>query len=60
MPNAVPQSSQNADKGAFSAPHVAQGLDNGLPQIAQNFRPVVLPVPHLRHRIAPLPKENDD
>src|SRR5713226_542722 len=56
VPNAVPQSSQNVDKGAFCAPHVEQGLDNGLPQTAQNFRPVVLSVPHLTHRIAPPPQ----
>ena len=50
--SAVPQSSQNADEGAFSAPHFAQRLDSELPQAAQNFLPVVLSVPHLLQRIA--------
>ena len=50
--SAVPQSSQNADAGAFSAPHFGQRLDNGLPQAAQNFLLVVLSVPHLVQRIA--------
>jgi hypothetical protein len=49
----VPQSSQNADEGAFSAPHAGQGLESKLPQTAQNFRPVTLSVPHLSHRITP-------
>jgi hypothetical protein len=48
----VPQSSQNADEGAFSAPHLGQRLDNGLPHAAQNFLFVVLSVPHLVQRIA--------
>ena len=54
--SAAPQSSQNADEGAFSAPHFGQRLDNGLPQVAQNFLPVVLSFPHLVQRIA-LPSE---
>jgi hypothetical protein len=48
----VPQSSQNADDGAFSAPHFGQRLDSGLPHAAQNFLLVVLSVPHLVQRIA--------
>jgi hypothetical protein len=43
----VPQSSQNADEGAFSAPHFGHFLDSGLPHAAQNFLLVVLSVPHL-------------
>jgi hypothetical protein len=50
--SAVPQSSQNADAGAFSAPHFGQRLDSGLPHAAQNFLPLVLSVPHLVQRIA--------
>jgi hypothetical protein len=49
--SAVPQSSQNADDGAFSAPHFGQRPDRGPPQAAQNFLPVVLSVPHLVQRI---------
>ena len=48
----VPQSSQNADEGALSAPHFGQGLDIGLPQAAQNFLPLVLSVPHLVQRMS--------
>jgi hypothetical protein len=43
--------------GAFSAPHFGQRLDSGLPQVAQNFLPVVLSFPHLVQRIALPPKE---
>jgi hypothetical protein len=50
--SAAPQSSQNAEEGAFSAPHFGQRIDNGLPQAAQNFLPVMLSAPHLVHRIA--------
>ena len=50
--SAVPQSSQNADDGAFSAPHFGQRLDSGLPHAAQNFLLVVLSVPHLVQCIA--------
>src|SRR6185437_4667130 len=50
--SALPQSSQYADDGAFSAPHFAHRLVSGLPQEAQNFRPVVLSVPHFVQRIA--------
>ena len=50
--SAVPQSSQNADDGAFSAPHFGQRLGSGLPHAAQNFLLVVLSVPHLVQRIA--------
>src|SRR5712671_5948730 len=48
----VPQSSQNVDDGAFSAPHFGQRLDSGLPHAAQNFLFVVLSIPHLVQRIA--------
>ena len=48
----MPQSSQNADEGAFSAPHLGQRMESGLPQAAQNFLPVVLSAPHFVHRIA--------
>ena len=48
----MPQSSQNADEGAFSAPHFAQRWDIGLPHAAQNFLLVVLSVPQLVQRIA--------
>jgi hypothetical protein len=48
----LPQSSQNADEGAFSAPHFGQRLGSGLPHAAQNFLLVVLSVPHLVQRIA--------
>jgi hypothetical protein len=54
--SAAPQSSQNADEGEFSAPHFGQRLDSGLPHAAQNFRPVVLSVPHLAQCIV-LPQE---
>jgi hypothetical protein len=47
----VPQSSQNADEGAFSAPHFGQRRDSWLPHAAQNFLFVVLSVPHLVQRI---------
>src|SRR5216684_1119763 len=49
--SAAPQSSQNADEGAFSAPHFGQRLDSGLPHAAQNFLFVVLSVPHLVQRM---------
>ena len=48
----APQSSQNADEGAFSAPHFGHRLDSGLPHVAQNFLPVELSFPHLEQRIA--------
>src|SRR5712691_7146569 len=57
--SAAPQSSQNADEGAFSAPHFGQRLDSGLPHAAQNFLLVVLSVPHLVQRIA-LPGKPSD
>src|SRR5208283_3333855 len=37
--SAAPQSSQNADEGAFSAPHFGHRLEIGLPHTAQNFLP---------------------
>ena len=49
----MPQSSQNAEEGAFSAPHFGQRLESGLPQAAQNFLPVVLSVPHFAQRMSP-------
>jgi len=49
--SALPQSSQNRDAGAFSAPHSGQRLDSGLPHAAQNFLPVALSVPHFVQRI---------
>ena len=55
----MPQSSQNADEGAFSAPHFGQRLGSGLPHAAQNFLLVVLSVPHLVQRIA-LPGKPSD
>jgi hypothetical protein len=59
LPSAVPQSSQNADEDAFSAPHFGQRLGSGLPHAAQNFLLLVLSVPHLLQRIA-LPAEPSD
>jgi len=47
----VPQSSQNADEGEFSAPQFEQRRESGLPQAPQNFLPVVLSVPHFVQRI---------
>src|SRR5690349_16510156 len=49
--SAVPQSSQNTDDDAFSAPHCAQLRDSGLPHAAQNFLPVVLSVPQFEQRM---------
>jgi hypothetical protein len=49
--NAVPQSSQKADEGAFSEPHFGQRAANRRPHAEQNFLPVVLSVPHSEHRI---------
>ncbi len=57
--SAVPQSSQNADEGPFSAPHFGQRLDSGLPQAAQNFLLVVLSVPHLVQRIRLTLRDSD-
>ena len=51
--SAAPQSSQNADEGAFSAPHFGQRRGSGLPHAAQNFLLVVLSVPHLVQRMRP-------
>lgn len=50
--SALPQSSQNTDEGAFSAPHFGQRAANGPPHTAQNFLLVVLSFPHLVHCIA--------
>jgi hypothetical protein len=50
-----PQSSQNADAGAFAAPHFGQRLDSGLPHAGQNFLPVVLSVPHFVQCIRYIP-----
>src|SRR5258708_3270026 len=57
--SAAPQSSQNPDEGAFSAPHFGQRRDSALPHAAQNFRGVVLSVPHLVQRIG-LPQPTSD
>src|ERR1700732_1041395 len=57
--SAVPQSSQKADEGAFSAPHFGHLRDSGLPHAAQKFLLVVLSVPHLVQRIA-LPGKPSD
>jgi hypothetical protein len=58
--SAVPQSSQNTEEGAFSAPHFGQRLDSGLPHAAQNFLPVALSVPHFEHCIATTFPEADE
>jgi len=56
----VPQSSQNAEEGAFSAPHFGHRLEIGLPHTAQNFLPVLLSVPHFEQRIDPYrPPQNN-
>jgi hypothetical protein len=47
----APQSSQNLDSGSFSAPHCGHRIAGELPQWAQNFRPVLLSVPHFVQRI---------
>jgi hypothetical protein len=57
--SAVPQSSQNADEGAFSAPHFGQRRDSGLPHAAQNFLLVVLSVPHLVQRMRLILSDSD-
>jgi len=49
--SAAPQSSQNADVGAFSEPHFGQRAANELPHAEQNLLPVVLSVPHFEHFI---------
>jgi hypothetical protein len=48
----LPQSSQNADDGAFPAPHFGQRRESGLPHAAQNRRPLVLSAPHFEQCIA--------
>ena len=55
----MPQSSQNADEGAFSAPHFGQLRDSGLPHAAQNFLLVVLSVPHLVQRMRLILRDSD-
>src|SRR5260221_10657999 len=40
--SALPQSSQNSDAGAFSAPQLAHRLPSGFPHVAQNFLPLLL------------------
>jgi hypothetical protein len=39
------------DKGSFSAVHFGQRIASPLPQLGQNFRPVLLSVPHVVQRI---------
>src|SRR5712692_9387340 len=56
---AAPQSSQNADAGAFCAPHFGQPRDSGLPHAAQNFLLVVLSVPHLVQRMRLILRDSD-
>ena len=51
--SAPPQSSQNFDARALSAPHFEQRFDSALPHTAQNFLPLVLSVPHFAQRIDP-------
>ena len=55
----APQSSQNADDGAFSALHCGHRRASGLPHAAQNFLPVVLSVPHLEQRTRLPPGDPD-
>src|SRR5216684_1916465 len=57
--SAAPQSSQNADEGAFSAPHFGQRLARRLPHAAQNFLLVVLSVPHLVQRMRLILRDSD-
>src|SRR5258708_1631637 len=57
--SAAPQSSQNPDEGAFSAPHFGQRRDSGLPHAAQNFLRVVLSVPHLVQRMRLILRDSD-
>ncbi len=52
----APQSSQNFDEGSFSAEHFGQRIASAFPQLAQNFRPVLLSVPHLLQRMFPGPR----
>jgi hypothetical protein len=48
----LPQSSQNAEEGEFSAAQLEQFLISALPQEAQNFRLVVLSFPHFVQRMS--------
>jgi hypothetical protein len=41
------------DKGSFSAAHFGQQIASAFPQLAQNFRPVLLSVPHFLQRNLP-------
>src|ERR1700689_1525648 len=56
---AAPQSSQNADVVAFSAPHCRQLRGSGLPHAAQNLRLFVLSVPHLVQRMRVILRASD-
>src|SRR5713101_6667937 len=48
---AAPQSPQNLDAGAFSAPHFGQRIASPLPHWEQNFLPARFSVSHLEQRI---------
>jgi hypothetical protein len=48
----LPQSSQNAEEGEFSAAQLGQFLISALPQQAENFRLVVLSFPHFVQRMS--------
>ena len=49
---AAPQSSQNADVGAFFDSHFEQRRGSALPHVAQNFLPTVLSFPQFVQRLA--------
>jgi hypothetical protein len=49
--SAEPQSPQNLDAGAFSAPHFGQLIASSLPHWEQNFLPATVSVSHLEQRI---------
>src|ERR1700688_4441019 len=50
-PKALPQSPQNLDAGAFSAPHFGQLAARPLPHWEQNFLPGAFSAPHFVQRI---------
>src|SRR5258708_289270 len=54
-PSAAPQSPQNLDAGAFSAPHFGQLTASPLPHWEQNFLPARFSVSHLEQRIEGCP-----
>src|SRR6266853_2192942 len=49
--SAAPQSPQNFEAGAFSAPHFGQGIASPLPHWEQNFLPTTFSVWHFEQRI---------